>query len=92
MASCTKEFKSKPKKSKVKFIKRDVHTIGRMQIISESESGPGAMRVMGVVGFYGLSNFIGLQVRGIFWLFSGEGGDFPGIGPLPTFWPFVILL
>ena len=23
---------------------------------------------------------------------SGKGGDFPGIGPLPTFWPFLVYL
>ena len=43
-----------------------------------------------MVTFYGLGNFLGQWVGGLFQLFWGRGEGFPGIGPQPTFWPCII--
>ena len=46
----------------------------------------------GVVSFYGLGNFIGLMSERIIPTILGKGWRFPGIGPPPTFWPFMVSL
>lgn len=87
MASPRKYFKSKPKKSESKFIQRDIHSIGRMGTISESKSGP---RELGC--WFLWANFILLTGGRNILAVSGKRGNFPGSGPLPIFWPFIVRL
>lgn len=65
------------------------HCIERVWIISEGEKN----LEHGVVNFYHLGNLIRLiNGRVIPTIWSGRGMRFPGIGPMPTFWSWMISL
>ena len=76
------------KKSQSEFIQRDTYSIGRKQTISESESSP---RAWGCWSLWA-KEFLTLMSRRNILVISGKGRDFPGTGPLPTFWPFMVHL
>lgn len=64
------EFKREPESSAGRFVERDPHSIGQTKSISD------VALEKGMVSFYGLVNFIGQQIGGLFQPFWGKEQGF----------------